>query len=75
MKYCVVEYGGSDLIGGLRGNVLLDKDGAFDVPKLTITNSILRNSLGCGISVDTFGGILTESDNTFQSNSDGSICM
>lgn len=75
MNYCVVEYGGSDLINGLRGCIILDKDGAFDAPKLTITNSTVRNSLGCGIAVDSFGGILTESDNSFESNSEGSICM
>ncbi|MGB3547282.1 MAG: hypothetical protein WBA17_09925, partial [Saprospiraceae bacterium] len=76
MNYCIVEYGGSDnIVGAKKGNVGLDKDGAYDAPKLTITNSILRNSTGCGIIVDTFGGELTESDNDFDNNSEGSICM
>jgi hypothetical protein len=76
MDYCIVEYGGSDpIVGNKKGNIGLDKDGAFDAPKLIITNSILRNSTGCGIVVDTFGGTLTESGNTFESNSEGSICM
>ncbi|GAA5032138.1 hypothetical protein GCM10011506_24410 [Marivirga lumbricoides] len=75
MEYCVVEFGGSDLVSGLRGNIILDKDGAFDAPQLTITNSVIRNGLGCGIAVDSFGGMLTESDNSFAGNNDNSICM
>ncbi len=75
MDYCVVEFGGSDLVSGLRANVILDKDGAFDAPNLTINNSILRNSLGCGIAVDQFGGTLNAIDNTFENNDGNNICL
>lgn len=75
MNYCVVEFGGSDLVSGLRGNVILDKDGAFNAPSLTISNSILRSSLGCGIAVDQFGGTLNAVDNTFENNDDNNICL
>ncbi len=75
MDYCVVEFGGSDLVSGLRANVILDKDGAFNAPSLTINNSTLRNSLGCGIAVDEFGGTLNAADNTFENNDGSNICL
>jgi len=76
LDYCIIEYGGSDNISSDKaGNLALDKNGAFDAPALSVTNCTIRNSSGCGIIVDTFGGNLTESDNTFSNNADGNICM
>ncbi|MEM7548597.1 MAG: hypothetical protein AAF363_02920 [Bacteroidota bacterium] len=71
MNHCVVEYGGSEAIfGGQPANITLD---IFNfAPSLTITNSTIRNSSGCGIFNQ--GGNLTESDNTFSGNSEGDIC-
>ena len=75
MNYCIVEYGGSDnIVGNKKGNIGLDRITTFDFPKLTITNSILRNSSGCGIIKDTFGSDLTESDNDFDNNTEAPIC-
>lgn len=41
--------------------------------RLSMTNSQIANSGGCGISI-TNGGQLTESGNTFTNNADGNIC-
>ncbi len=68
IDHCIVEYGGSDLVVNESGNIVLDKDGAFNDPDLTVTNSIIRHSGGCGIAVDVFGGNLVQSDNTFTNN-------
>jgi len=72
IDHCIVEYGGSDLINGQLANISLDKDGAFESPDLIVTNSIIRNSAGCGISVE---GNLTASDNTFSDNATSNICL
>ncbi|UII22902.1 NosD domain-containing protein [Fulvivirga ligni] len=74
MNYCIVEYGGSDLITDELANIILDKDGAYDPPVLKVTNSTIRNSAGCGIVVDNFGGSLTASGNTFSDNSGSDVC-
>lgn len=74
MDYCIVEYGGSDVVADQAANIVLDKDGAFADPDLIVTNSTIRNSAGCGIVVDQFGGNLTQSGNTFSTNPGGNIC-
>ena len=74
MDHCIVEYGGSDVVADQAANIVLDKDGAFTAPDLIVTNSTIRNSAGCGIVVDQFGGNLTQSGNTFDSNPSGNIC-
>lgn len=75
MEYCIVEFGGSDPIaGGSAGNIGLDKDGAFDAPRLSISNSTIRNSAGCGIVVESDQSVFSQSANTFSANSGGNIC-
>lgn len=72
MSHCIVEYGGSDaILAGEPANITLD---IFNfAPSLTITNSTIRNSAGCGIYVQS--GNLTESDNTFSGNSSDDVCL
>ncbi|MEO1053301.1 MAG: hypothetical protein AAFX87_21895 [Bacteroidota bacterium] len=74
MEFCIVEYGGSDAIfGGQPANISLD---IFNfAPSLTIFDSIIRNSAGCGIYVQSINSDLIESDNTFTSNPSGDVCF
>lgn len=74
MDYCIVEYGGSDPIAGELANIGVDKDGAFDAPNLTITNSTIRHSAGCGIVVET-GSSFSETGNTFSDNAGSDVCL
>ena len=73
MNYCVVEYGGSDAItGGEPANISLD---IFNfAPSLTLTNSTIRDSDGCGVYVQSMDSDFTESGNTYTNNSGGDIC-
>lgn len=74
MRHCVVEYGGSEAIfGGTAANVSLDV--VSFAPSLTISNSRIRDSDGCGIYVQSGGPGLDESDNTFSNNRSGEVCF
>ena len=46
----------------------------WDNANLTIENSSIRKSAGCGIGIKN-GGLLTENSNTFSNNSSGNICF
>lgn len=74
MDHCIVEYGGSDLLAGQLANIGLDKDGAYSAPNLTLTNSIIRHSAGCGVVVESASSNLTQSGNTFSDNVRTNIC-
>ncbi|GAA0193916.1 hypothetical protein GCM10009122_57010 [Fulvivirga kasyanovii] len=74
LDHCIVEYGGSDEIDGGMANIILSKDGAFEDPDLSVSNTTLRHSAGCAIYVDPFGGNITTSDITVSDNAGGGIC-
>lgn len=74
MDHCIVEYGGSDPIAGELANIGVEKDGAYDSPSLTLTNTTIRQSAGCGVVVETIDSNFTESDNTFSDNAGSNIC-
>lgn len=74
IDHCVVEYGGSDVVADFAANIVVDRDGAFEPPDLTVTNSTIRHSAGCGIVVDSFGGDLAQSDNEFLDNAGADVC-
>jgi len=73
MDYCIVEYGGSDPIAGELANIGIDKDGAFGAPELTVTNSIIRHSAGCGIVYEA--GSLNYDGTTFSDNASFDVCL
>ncbi|MCX2743764.1 right-handed parallel beta-helix repeat-containing protein [Mangrovivirga sp. M17] len=76
MDHCIVEYGGSDQYDSGIANILLTKDGAYAAPYLTVTNSTIQNSAGCGIYVETADSNFVPGDsNTFADNSSGNICQ
>ncbi len=69
ISYATIEDGGSNYVYccNTKANVLL-KGG-----QLTVENSTLRDSGGCGIAVQSNGN-LTETGNTFTNNTDGDVC-
>jgi len=72
MDYCIVEYGGSDPIDGSYANIGVDKDGAYATPYLSVTNSIIRHSAGCGIFTQ---GTLNYPGTTFSDNVGSDVCL
>lgn len=73
MSHCIVEYGGSDaILGGEPANISLD---IFNfAPNLTLLNSTVRNSAGCGVYIQSSSSVLTQSANTFTDNPGGNVC-
>lgn len=74
LSYCVVAHGGSaPLQSGLdKANIGVIKYAGF-AGTLTVTNCLIKDGSGCGISKG-LGGILTESGNTFLNLVGNSVC-
>jgi hypothetical protein len=72
MEFCVVEYGGNDPASPIWYNTAANV-ALRDIARLTVRNSTIRNSGGCGLAAQEAGD-LTESGNTFSNNVGGNIC-
>lgn len=66
LDYCIVEYGGSDPIAGsYTCNIGLEKVSGYSPPKLSVSNSKIKNSSGCGIVVESPESIFSNNNNNF----------
>ena len=74
MENCIVEYGGSDVVVLEAANIIVERDGAYVPADLTIRNSIIRHSAGCGIVVESDLSNFTANNNTYTNNAGNNVC-